>query len=55
MELVILNVGMDIGVISPAIFTMMALMALASTLTTCPLLQRLTESQSRAAVTGAAS
>jgi Kef-type K+ transport system membrane component KefB len=47
MELVILNIGMDIGVISPAIFTMMALMALASTLITCPLLQRFTVSQGR--------
>lgn len=38
MELVILNVGLDIGVISPALFSMMVLMALATTLMTSPLL-----------------
>jgi Kef-type K+ transport system membrane component KefB len=38
MELVILNVGLEIGVISPALFTMMVLMALATTVMTSPLL-----------------
>lgn len=38
MELVILNVGLDIGVISPALFTMMVLMALVTTAMTSPLL-----------------
>lgn len=38
MELVILNVGLDIGVISPALFTMMVLMALVTTFMTTPLL-----------------
>lgn len=38
MELVILNVGLDIGVISPALFAMMVLMALATTFMTSPLL-----------------
>ncbi|HYW13245.1 MAG TPA: cation:proton antiporter [Longimicrobium sp.] len=38
MELVILNVGLEIGVISPALFTMMVLMALVTTFMTTPLL-----------------
>jgi len=38
MELVILNVGLDIGVISPALFAMMVMMALATTFMTSPLL-----------------
>ena len=41
MELVILNVGLDIGVISPILFAMMVLMALATTLMTTPLLAAL--------------
>ncbi len=39
MELVILNVGLDIGVISPTIFAMMVLMALVTTFMTTPLLE----------------
>jgi len=39
MELVILNIGLDIGVISPAVFAMMVLMALATTFMTSPLLE----------------
>jgi Kef-type K+ transport system membrane component KefB len=38
MELIVLNVGLEIGVISPAVFTMMVLMALVTTLMTSPLL-----------------
>jgi Kef-type K+ transport system membrane component KefB len=38
MELVILNVGLDIGVISPTIYTMMVVMALTTTAMTTPLL-----------------
>lgn len=38
MELVILNIGLDIGVISPALFAMMVLMALFTTFMTSPLL-----------------
>lgn len=41
MELVILNVGLDLGVLSPTLFAMMVLMALATTLMTTPLLERL--------------
>ena len=39
MELVILNIGLDIKVISPALFSMMVLMALATTFMTSPVLQ----------------
>jgi Kef-type K+ transport system membrane component KefB len=38
-ELVALNVGLDLGVISSTVFTMMVLMALATTLMTTPLLE----------------
>jgi len=38
MELIVLNVGLDLGVISPTLFAMMVLMALATTLATTPLL-----------------
>ncbi|HEY1753839.1 MAG TPA: cation:proton antiporter [Bryobacteraceae bacterium] len=38
MELIILNIGLDIGVISPALFSMMVLMALVTTFMTTPLL-----------------
>jgi Kef-type K+ transport system membrane component KefB len=38
MELVVLNVGLDLGVISPTLFTMMVVMALATTAMTAPLL-----------------
>jgi Kef-type K+ transport system membrane component KefB len=38
MELVILNIGLDIGVISPVVFSMMVLMALVTTFMTTPLL-----------------
>ena len=38
MELVILNIGLDIGVISPTLFAMMVLMALVTTFMTTPLL-----------------
>lgn len=41
MELVVLNIGLDLGVISPALFAMMVLMALATTMTTVPVLRLL--------------
>lgn len=41
MELVVLNIGLDLGVISPSLFAMMVLMALFTTLVTTPLLQRI--------------
>jgi len=39
MELVILNIGLDIGVISPALFSMMVIMALFTTFMTTPVLR----------------
>ncbi len=39
MELIVLNIGLDIGVISPTIFTIMVLMALTTTFMTSPLLE----------------
>jgi Kef-type K+ transport system membrane component KefB len=38
MELVVLNVGLDLGVISPRLFTMMVIMAVVTTAMTTPLL-----------------
>ncbi len=38
MELVILNIGLDLGVISPLLFTMLVIMALVTTFMTSPLL-----------------
>jgi Kef-type K+ transport system membrane component KefB len=39
MELIVLNIGLDLGVISPTLFTMMVLMALVTTFMTSPLLE----------------
>jgi Kef-type K+ transport system membrane component KefB len=41
MELIVLNVGLDLGVISPTMFTMLVVMALVTTIATTPILQRL--------------
>ena len=38
MELIVLNLGLDLGVISPMVFTMMVVMALLTTVLTTPLL-----------------
>jgi Kef-type K+ transport system membrane component KefB len=38
MELIVLNIGLDLGVISPTLFAMMVLMALATTIATSPIL-----------------
>jgi Kef-type K+ transport system membrane component KefB len=37
-ELIVLNIGYDLGVLSPTVFTMMVLMALVTTFMTCPAL-----------------
>lgn len=42
MELIILNIGLEHGIISPALFTMMVLMAVVTTLITTPLLSLFT-------------
>ncbi len=41
MELIVLNIGLDLKVISPTLFAMMVLMALATTMAASPLLQLL--------------
>jgi Kef-type K+ transport system membrane component KefB len=38
MELIVLNIGLDLGVISPALFAMMVIMALVTTMMTGPIL-----------------
>jgi Kef-type K+ transport system membrane component KefB len=53
MELIVLNVGLDLGVIAPRLFAMMVLMALATTLATVPLLRVLHPSAELLAPTGA--
>jgi len=40
MELVVLNIGLELGVISPTLFTMMVMMAIVTTVATSPLLRR---------------
>jgi Kef-type K+ transport system membrane component KefB len=39
MELIVLNVGLDLGVISPTLFAMLVVMALVTTLATTPILE----------------
>src|SRR4029450_12181319 len=39
LELIVLNIGLDLGVISPTLFTMMVVMALVTTFMTTPLLR----------------
>lgn len=41
MELIVLNIGLDLGVISPTLFSMMVVMALVTTAATAPVLQLL--------------
>jgi Kef-type K+ transport system membrane component KefB len=40
-ELIVLNIGLDLGVISPRLFTMLVVMALVTTFMTTPILQRI--------------
>ncbi len=40
-ELILLNIGLEIGVISPSLFTIMVVMALVTTFMTTPILQRI--------------
>jgi Kef-type K+ transport system membrane component KefB len=39
MQLIVLNIGLELGVISPTLFAMMVLMALATTMSAAPLLR----------------
>lgn len=49
MELIVLSVGLDLGVLSPALFTMFVLMAVITTLATAPILHRLSDPPASAA------
>ncbi|HYO24336.1 MAG TPA: cation:proton antiporter [Lacipirellulaceae bacterium] len=49
MELIVLNVGLDLGVISPELFAMMVIMALVTTMATTPILMLLGEPRTRPA------
>jgi Kef-type K+ transport system membrane component KefB len=44
MELIVLNIGLDLGVISPRLYTILVLMALVTTAMTSPLLARIRKS-----------
>ena len=46
-ELIVLNVGLNLGVLSPALFTMFVFMAVVTTLVTTPILHELLESRGR--------
>lgn len=48
MELIVLNVGLDLGVLSPTLFAMLVIMAIVTTLVTTPVLQALTRTQEAA-------
>lgn len=54
MELIVLNVGLDMGVLSPTLFAMMVLMALVTTFATTPILGALLGSSRGAALRPAA-
>jgi len=41
MQLIVLNLGLDLGVITPALFAMMVIMALVTTFATSPVLRLL--------------
>lgn len=50
MELIVLNVGLDLGVLSPRLFTMMVIMAVVTTAMTAPLLDLMTATSSSRSV-----
>jgi Kef-type K+ transport system membrane component KefB len=41
MELIVLNVGLDLGILSPELFAMLVIMALVTTFATTPILHAL--------------
>jgi Kef-type K+ transport system membrane component KefB len=45
MELIVLNIGLDLGVISPTLFAMLVIMAIVTTMATAPILHWLTRSE----------
>jgi Kef-type K+ transport system membrane component KefB len=44
-ELIVLNIGLDLGVLTPRLFTMLVLMALVTTMMTSPILMALLRKQ----------
>lgn len=44
-ELIVLNIGLDLGVLTPRLFTMLVIMALVTTMMTSPILSRLVRSR----------
>jgi Kef-type K+ transport system membrane component KefB len=54
MELIVINVGYDLGVISQNVFTMLVIMAIVSTVIPTPLIRRANASAARAAAAAAA-
>ncbi len=50
MQLIVLNVGLDLGVLTPTLFTMMVVMAVVTTLATTPIVRRLIPSLETAPV-----
>ena len=48
MELIVLNVGLDLGVLSPTLFAMLVIMAIVTTLVTTPVLQVLSRTREAA-------
>jgi Kef-type K+ transport system membrane component KefB len=54
MELIVLNIGLELGVISPKLFAMMVIMALVTTIATTPILHLLTKSTQPSAEAAAA-
>lgn len=40
-ELIVLNIGLDLGLISPRLFAMLVIMAIVTTVATSPILQRI--------------
>jgi Kef-type K+ transport system membrane component KefB len=54
MELILLNIGLERGIITPAFFTVMVIMALATTLMTAPVFERVSRSFLRSQATQSA-
>jgi Kef-type K+ transport system membrane component KefB len=50
-ELIVLNIGLDLGVLTPRLFTMLVLMALVTTMMTSPLLAALLRTRPWAPIT----
>jgi Kef-type K+ transport system membrane component KefB len=47
MELIVLNIGLDLKVISPILFAMLVIMAIVTTMATTPILDLLTAGSER--------